>query len=421
MSNDYFIQSHQARNVKWKDGLRTIGEMLDDGTMTLEMLQTGINNVNGQIRAACTILKTERENQIKEFIAAHGMPRNIDEARAVVWPYDKRTQKPGWTIGQLLDTHIINQGDLNYAIRQRWNEQIYRACVIILSNMLNIENKKIVSGNGPLAMSVNRSSFMSEEGETAIYKRGFWIGLVFAFWIVLVLGDVGYLAYHIIEKNLIGGLIGLNWISWIIIIVGVAFGSFSIIKILNKTVFRHIDNLELDIKYHKQGQIGEDKVADAFRECLDGSCHIFRNYHIDGKKQDVDEILLSPWGVFAIEIKNYNGVFELRGKEFFRKVGKKFIQEKDKRNPIKQVFGNAIDLKRFLEPILSANNCTAWVTPILIWANSDVTSYDKECSIDVWKINELSRKIDALKQGPQKISDKCYKEIEQKLMKSYDN
>ena len=61
------------------------------------------------------------------------------------------------------------------------------------------------------------------------------------------------------------------------------------------------------------------------------------------------------------------------------------------------------------------------MTAVLIWANSDVTSYDKNCSIDVWKINELSRKLDALKQGPQKISDKCYKEIEQKLMKSYDN
>ena len=42
MSNNYFMQSHQARNVKWNDGLRTIGEMLDDGSMTLEMLQTGM-------------------------------------------------------------------------------------------------------------------------------------------------------------------------------------------------------------------------------------------------------------------------------------------------------------------------------------------------------------------------------------------
>lgn len=421
MPNNYFMQSHQARNIKWNDGLRTIGEMLDDGSMTLEMLQTGMSNENEQIKAACTILKAERENQIKEYIATNGLPRNLDEARTVVWPYDRRTQKPGWTIGQLLDTHIISQDDLNYAIRQHWNEQVYRACVIILSNMLNIENKKILSGNGPLAMSVNRSSFMSEEGEVAIYKRGFWIGLVFALWIVFALGDVCYLAYHIIEKNLIGGLIGLNWLSWIVIIVGVAFGSFAIIKILNLTVFRHIDNLELDIKHHKQGQIGEDKVADAFRESLDGSCHIFRNYHIDGKKQDIDEILLSPWGVFAIEIKNYNGVFELRGNEFYRKIGKKFIKEKDKRNPIKQASGNAIDLKRFLEPILSANNCRVWVTAVLIWANSDVTSYDKDCSIDVWKINDLPRKLDALKQGQQKISEKCYKEIEQKLMKSYDN
>ena len=77
--------------------------------------------------------------------------------------------------------------------------------------------------------------------------------------------------------------------------------------------------------------------------------------------------------------------------------------------------GNARDLKCFLEPILSEHACPAYVTPILIWANPDVTSYDKDCVIDVWKINELPRKIDELKQKPQKISDKCYKEIEKNI------
>ena len=103
-----------------------------------------------------------------------------------------------------------------------------------------------------------------------------------------------------------------------------------------------------------------------------------------------------------------------------KKIGNKYVQVKDKRNPIKQVRGNARDLKCFLEPILSENACSAWVTPILIWANADVTSYDKDCVVNVWKINELPRKMDELKQKPQKISDKCYKEIEKKLMKFYE-
>ena len=396
--------------------------MLNDGSMTIAMLAKGLENENPTIKAACSILKAERENQIKTYIASGQMPRNLDEARAVEWPYSRRTQKPGWTIGQLLDNCIISQRDINYAINRTWKGQLYQACVIILSNILNIESKKIISGNGPLHVEQKRNSFMSKEGEAATYKYGFWRGFVWAFWLMLVLGDAVYLAYQIIEKNLIDGLIRLNWLSWLIVILGVTFGSFVSIKILNRTVFRHIDNLEFDIKKHKAGQIGEDKVADALRELLDGSCHLFRNYHINGKLQDIDEVLLSPWGVFVFEIKNPSGnnAFELCGEEFKKRIGNKYVSEKDKRNPIKQVRGNARDLKYFLEPILSEHACPAYVTPILIWANSDVTSYDKDCVIDVWKINELPRKIDELKQRPQKISDKCYKEIEKKLMKFYE-
>ena len=422
MSSGYFMQPQQARQVKWIDGNRTIGEMLDDGSMTLSMLVKGQESENPNIKAACSILKVEQENQIKAYIASGKMPRNLDEARAVVWPYDKWTQRPGWTIGQLLDNHEIGQQNFSYALYQHWNDQVYQASAIILSDLLNIERKKIISGNGPLLVEQKRTSFMSKEGEAATYKYGFWMGMTWAFWTVLVLADIGYIVYQIIEKNLIDGLLSLNWFSWLIVILGVAFGSILCVKIINRMVFRRIDTIELDIRKHKAGQIGEDKVADELRKNLDGACHLFRNYHINGKKQDVDQILLSPWGVFAIEIKNPSGnsVFELCGEEFKKRIGNKYVQEKDKRNPIKQVRGNARDLKCFLESILSEHACPAYVTPILIWANSDVTSYDKDCVIDVWKINELPRKIDELKQRPQKISDKCYKEIEKKLMKFYE-
>lgn len=420
MSSGYFMQLHQARQVKWFDGKQTIGEMLDNNAMTLEMLAKGIESENSQIKIACSVLRVEREKEIQEYIKANNLPRNLDEARSVVWPYDRRTGKPGWTIGQLLDTHEISQGDLNYAVKQRWNEQVYRACVIILSNMLNIENTKIINGPGPVPISMSRQSFMSEEGETAIYKRGFWIGLVFAFWIVLAIGDAAYLYYHIAYKNLIGGLLDANWLSWLVIVIGVTLGGTLVIKILNSTIFRHIDNIEAEIKSNRLGQIGEDKVADALREYLDGSCHIFRNYHINGQKHDIDEILLSPWGIFAIEVKNYSGTFELNGTTFLRKIGKKFTPQKDKKNPIKQVRRNAAELKQFLDPVFSANNCKPWVEPVLIWANSDITSFDSECAIRVWRIENLIREINKLKQSPCMLTEQCYKDIEKKLMKFYE-
>ena len=284
MPSSYFMQPQQARQVKWIDRNRTIGEMLDDGSMTLSMLTKGQESENPNIKAACSILKVERENQIKAYINSGKMPRNLDEARAVVWPYDKWTQRPGWTIGQLLDNHEIGQQNFSYALYQHWNDQVYQASAIILSDLLNIERKKIISGNGPLLVEQKRTSFMSKEGEAATYKYGFWMGMTWAFWIVLVLADIGYLVYQIIEKKLIDGLLSLNWFSWLIVILGVAFGSILCVKIINRMVFHRIDSLELDIRKHKAGQIGEDKVADELRKNLDGSCHLFRNYHINGKK-----------------------------------------------------------------------------------------------------------------------------------------
>ena len=85
---------------------------------------------------------------------------------------------------------------------------------------------------------------MSKEGEAATYKYGFWMGMTWAFWIVLVLADIGYLVYQIIEKKLIDGLLSLNWFSWLIVILGVAFGSILCVKIINRMVFRRIDTLE---------------------------------------------------------------------------------------------------------------------------------------------------------------------------------
>lgn len=52
LPTDFFLKPYQARQVKWFEGNRTIGEMLDDNSMTLEMLNKGIESSNEKIRAA---------------------------------------------------------------------------------------------------------------------------------------------------------------------------------------------------------------------------------------------------------------------------------------------------------------------------------------------------------------------------------
>ena len=147
-----------------------------------------------------------REGYLKRWDINSGkMPRNLDEARAVVWPYDKWTQRPGWTIGQLLDNHEIGQQNFSYALYQHWNDQVYQASAIILSDLLNIERKKIISGNGLLLVEQKRISFMSKEGEAATYKYGFWMGIL-----GIVLGVIYIiLGTYIKDPLILGSLIGI--------------------------------------------------------------------------------------------------------------------------------------------------------------------------------------------------------------------
>ena len=88
--------------------------------------------------------------------------------------------------------------------------------------------------------------------------------------------------------------------------------------------------------------------------------------------------LVSPWGVFAIEVKNRSGTFEYSGSDFYEKRKGGYEKVADDSNPIKQARRNAAALKEFLDPDFNRNKEHAFVEPIVVWANPEIKVYRKK-------------------------------------------
>ncbi|OWV03301.1 nuclease-related domain-containing protein [Fibrobacter sp. UWH3] len=417
-----FMPVVKARSVIWPGSQKTMGELLDNGCLTIKDLQKGIASEKDNVRIASEVLLADQSQKIRDYINKGGIPRTLDEAYEVRWPFDKRTGMPNATLREVLRCRKVCSRDLGYAInKSNAPDQLYYACVIILKSLVDKEEKKYADGRGPLCVTADYSSYMTREGEKYLQKRGLILGASLACCFFLVLGYIIWFANHYTISGFIYELINMNWLSWVILIILALIILFSINKIIDLTLFKKIDDIDAAIDANRKGKIGEDRVVEALRELLDGSCHIFRNLHIDkDKKWDVDIALVSPWGVYALEVKNLTGEYEIADTIVTKKFGKKIVKLKDRDNPVIEARRHAACLKSFLDADFSRNNDKAFVEPIVIWANPDIKAWDSKSAIKCWRIERLSEELDSIR-TKQKLSPQGQKDIIKRLLKCYKN
>ena len=301
--------------------------------------------------------------------------------------------------------------------------QIRAACVILLGYRYQIERQKILDGKGPLVVTSPKNSYLLKNTERYLMREGLLIGFVLGLGVAYLL----WFAYKACFEYEYASLANLNWLTWVIIGIGAVLmilaGYFVVIRPLDKI----INYLDSKITSFKKGFEGEDHVVDALRESLDGSCHIFRNLHFNGRKEDIDIALVSPWGVFAIEVKNRSGTFEYSGSDFYEKRKTGYEKVDDRLNPIKQVRNNAKALKIFLDPEFNRNKERAFVESIVVWANPEIKVYHKKSTVPqgpysqetrCWRIEDLSFELDSIR-CKNSLSEKAQREIIKKLEGCY--
>ncbi len=417
-----FLTIPRARSMIWPGSQQTMGELLDQDKLTCKMLrQASAKAENEQVRKAAEVLLVDRERKIREYIDGGNLPRNIDEAVAV-----KVADNGGWaTIREQWYRHngCMDWNRLHSLMGETQSAQIRSTCVILLGYHYQIERQKILDGKGPLLVTSPKSSYLLRKTERYLIREGLVIGAALGLCVAYLLW-YAYKAFFVYDYS---SLADLNWLAWVIIGVGAVLmlvaGYFVIIRPLDKI----INYLDSKIASFKKGFEGEDHVVDALRESLDGSCHIFRNLHFNGRKEDIDIALVSPWGVFAIEVKNRSGTFEYSGSDFYEKRKGGYEKVADDSNPIKQARRNAAALKEFLDPDFNRNKEHAFVEPIVVWANPEIKVYRKKPAdsqdphsqeTKCWRIEDLSFELDSIR-CKKHLSEKAQREIIKKLESCY--
>ena len=412
-----FMTLERARSTYWlKNNYRPMGELFDCGFLTTNRLEWGAKNAHDPaIKNACTVLLKQKQLSTKRFIEKGHIPKNLDEARAVIWPFSKYTGKIGCTMGELTDNRDITKRDLAYAIEKAWDEQVRVASHIILQSQLGIENERMNEPKGSLKVTANRS-FMEKQIEILSFKQGAFWGAFLAICIVILIADLIYMAITGAFPTLVKFIADAKFLGFTFILVIVMLCVFLGNLIIKHTAEKKFDDYGEQIKRHRLGREGEDKVIDVMREYLDGSYHAFRNLILPNKKGDMDIVLVGPQGVFVFEVKTYNGKYENSGDDWFYLQKKK--RKRLKNNPTIQVKANAAQLAEYLESDFIRNKEKKWVNGIVIMANADVTCRTERPSVPVWLIQYLAEELGNIP-DKQAFSGQAQKEICEKLEKLY--
>lgn|SRR5574344_896411 len=115
------------------------------------------------------------------------------------------------------------------------------------------------------------------------------------------------------------------------------------------------------------GKIGEHRVSRILAKLNENDYRIFNDIYIklgDGKFSQIDHIVVSIFGIFVIETKNYSGwIFGAEQSEYWTRINYK--NKKKFRNPIKQNYSHIYALK---EVLTDFNNIRYF--PIVVFSGS---------------------------------------------------
>jgi tetratricopeptide (TPR) repeat protein len=106
---------------------------------------------------------------------------------------------------------------------------------------------------------------------------------------------------------------------------------------------------------------------------------------------NIDHILLSPKGIYAIEMKNWSGNIRCYGDQWSKKVGNRVYEVK---SVSKQTKRNATDVNKFIR---EKNQMNLYISPICVFTNPSAKLNLFNQSLPVLQVDELSQYIQNIK------------------------
>jgi hypothetical protein len=170
------------------------------------------------------------------------------------------------------------------------------------------------------------------------------------------------------------------------------FGLFSVVPILFGFIYWR--------KYgtYKLGYEGENNVTKTLKSTLSDDYHLINDVILPPYyRGNIDHIILSPKGIFAVETKNHRGKITCYGDDWLIQYRGKNNGRTDREfnytlgNPSVQARNNVFRVKKVIESIESLASKKIWVQGIVVLANnfSELIPNELPQSVEVKKLNEL--------------------------------
>lgn len=145
-----------------------------------------------------------------------------------------------------------------------------------------------------------------------------------------------------------------------------------------------------DARNCNKGRRGEDVIVNVLQR-LDDSHYLINDVTLPSSRSNIDHVLLTPNGIFAIETKHWEGEIICHGDEWHRRYRKGLFSAKDfdAGSPSRQVKMNAINLSRLIESRLFHNTFRIWVEGLVVFTNSGVRLELREPSVTVLRAEDM--------------------------------
>ena len=148
------------------------------------------------------------------------------------------------------------------------------------------------------------------------------------------------------------------------------------------------DKLRKEAKCYEQGSLGEKIVGEELENLKQEGCKIFHDITINSANFNIDHVILSKHGIFAVETKTISkpkaGEISSNGKVVF------YSEQNPDKKPIEQAVNNARSLRSYLKDNTGRD---FQVQPVLVYPGWYVKDYTDS---KIWVLNPkvLRFKID---------------------------
>lgn len=141
---------------------------------------------------------------------------------------------------------------------------------------------------------------------------------------------------------------------------------------------------------HNKGRLGEDIVINTLKS-LNDSNYLVNDVILPSSWGNIDHVLLTPKGIFAIETKHWAGTIICHGDEWVQRKQKGLFFHKDYEtdSPSKQVKKNAVNLSKLIKSEVFHDTFSVWVEGLVVFTKPGLHLELNEPSVKILKADKL--------------------------------